>query len=213
MPNVRWEDGQRLESWAGELRVNLLRCLALIVFYVYHLVNVYVLRDATITPRYHFLVSLAFFLWSLFAVALYHTLVQRYVPVWLKFFAVSMDLAFITILCILHPAGPRSPLMLLYFLVIASAPLRLSLGLVYVATLGAVAGAAIVLGQWVFIAQGTEAYFSDQNGVRISVQSEILFVLSLLTSGLFAGQLVRQTHRLVSGYAVEVHEVAREVQQ
>jgi len=210
MSDARWEDGQRLEAWAGELRVNLLRCVALAVFYAYHLVNVYVLRDAKVTPGFHLQVSLAFFLWAVFAAALYHTLKLRYAPPWLKYVAVGFDLAFVTLLCVLHPDGPRSSLMLLYFLVVASAPLRLSLRLVHVATFGAVAGAAVALAQWVFVAQGTERYFANADGVQVGPQAEALFVLSLLACGLFAGQSVRQTRRLLEGYPVRVVEPAAE---
>src|SRR5579859_2946286 len=34
----------RVESWAGEVRVNLIRSIALSAFYGYHLLNVYVLN-------------------------------------------------------------------------------------------------------------------------------------------------------------------------
>ena len=42
MSDPRWEDARRLEAWAGETRVNLVRAAALAVFYAYHLLNVYV---------------------------------------------------------------------------------------------------------------------------------------------------------------------------
>ena len=41
----RWEDSRRIEGWAGEVRINLIRLTAILVFYGQHLLNVYVFRD------------------------------------------------------------------------------------------------------------------------------------------------------------------------
>lgn len=213
MSDARWEDSQRLEAWAGELRVNLLRSLGLIVFYTYHLINVYLIADGTITPRYQFQVSILFFLWSVLAIGLYRTLLQRYAPSWLKFLVVALDLAFVTLLCLFHPHGPHSPLMLLYFVVLASAPLRLSLHLVYTASLGALAGAGLVLLHWIYVNKGSEAYLANRDSIQVTPQTAIIFCLCLLTCGFFLGQIVRQMRRLLEGYAVEIQEVAEEIRQ
>jgi hypothetical protein len=212
MSQARWEDARRLESWAGEMRVNLLRTLAVLVFFIYHLVNFYLLRDAGITERYHYQVTGIFFLWGVLCFAVYHTLVQRYVPAWLKYAVVGLDLTLVTALCALNPEGPRSALMALYFVVIATSPLRLCLRLVLVATLGAVAGAGVVLGHYIWVRVGSEAYYTAGNPARVAASSEVVFVLALLTAGLFAGQLVRAVRRLLQGYPVEVHETAQEIQ-
>src|SRR4051812_33964521 len=45
MNEDRWDDARRLEAWAGEVRVNLVRVAALVAFYGYHLLNVYALSD------------------------------------------------------------------------------------------------------------------------------------------------------------------------
>jgi hypothetical protein len=39
MSDARWADARRLESWAGEARLNLIRAAALLVFYGYHLMG------------------------------------------------------------------------------------------------------------------------------------------------------------------------------
>ena len=41
----RWADARRLEAWAGEVRVNLIRLVAVLAFYGHHLVNIFVIRD------------------------------------------------------------------------------------------------------------------------------------------------------------------------
>jgi hypothetical protein len=212
MSQARWEDARRLESWAGEMRVNMLRTLAVLVFYIYHLVNFYLLRDTSITDAYHVQVTAIFFLWGVLCFALYHTLINRYVPGWLAYAVVGLDLALVTALCMLNPEGPRSALMMLYFVVIATAPLRLCLRLVWVATCGAIVGAGIVLAHHIVVRCGGMPYFAADNPQRVPMSSEIVFVLCLLTAGVVAGQMVRAARRLLEGYAVEVHEVAQEIQ-
>jgi hypothetical protein len=122
--------------------------------------------------------------------------------------AVGWDLLLTTALVILSPDGPRSPLMVLYFVIIATAPLRLSLPLVYFATLGAMAAAAVVLGQYIFFRVGRDAYFGAKPGTgpRLPVVSELIFLLALGAAGLLAGQVVRQARRLVQGYPVRVED-------
>src|SRR4051794_39481292 len=121
------------------MRVNLVRLLALIAFYGQHLLNVYFSRgDSALTGAFHLAVTALCIAWSIVALMLYVCLSRRWVPPGLKFAATAADLVLITALLTLS-GGPRSPLLVLYFLVIGAAALRLSLGLVYAATLGAVA--------------------------------------------------------------------------
>jgi hypothetical protein len=97
---------------------------------------------------------------------------------------------------------------LLYFIVVASAPLRLSLKLVAATTLGAMAAATLVLGHFVFITVGREAYYAPDSEYRVPRSYEVLFLLALGACGLLAGQSVRQARRLVAGYPVLVDEPA-----
>jgi hypothetical protein len=100
--------------------------------------------------------------------------------------------------------GPRSPLVLLYFLVIASSPLRLSLPLVWVTTLGAMAASIVLLGYQYFYLIGPAEYYSS--GQRLPRPAQVIFLLSLGGCGLLAGQMVRQARRLTIGYDVIVEE-------
>jgi hypothetical protein len=95
----------------------------------------------------------------------------------------------------------RSMLAVLYFLVIVAAPLRLSLPLVWLATLGAMAGYAFFLG---YVRWRLELP-SEQ---RLSRPQQVVFVLALGAAGLLAGQFVRQCRRLVYGTPVPVEEEA-----
>jgi hypothetical protein len=99
--------------------------------------------------------------------------------------------------------APRTPLVLLYFPVIASAPLRLSLPVVYAATAGAIAGYLFSLGYYAWYLVGFDRYYATPE-LRIPRSEEAIVVLSLLVTGLFAGQAVRQAVRIATGPRVTV---------
>jgi hypothetical protein len=94
--------------------------------------------------------------------------------------------------------GAKSPLAVLYFLVIASAPLRLSLRLVYVATFACMAGYLFLLGHYAYFLVGYHRYYATPE-LQIPRTTQIIFLLALGGAGLLAGQVVRQARRLVSG--------------
>ncbi len=208
MTTQRWEDARRLEAWAGEVRVNLIRAVALAAFYGYHLINAYVLHpdDLRLRGRFHVLVTAVVLAWAGATFVLYFCLSRRLVPPALKYVATFWDLAMITALLLIGSNGPRSPLVFLYFLVIAAAPLRLSLRLVYVATCGAMAAATLLMGHHVFVEIGSANYYHPDFTGRIARSAEVIFLLSLAASGLLAGQTVRQARRLVEGYPVRVQD-------
>jgi hypothetical protein len=199
----RWEDARRIESWAGEVRVNLIRLAGILAFYGHHLVNVYFFRDdPSIRGQYHATVTALTLLWGGEVMVLYFCLLRRWVPPGLKYAATFTDLALITALLTVADT-PRSPLVVLYFVVIASAPLRLSLRLVYAATLGAMVAYLFALGYYAFFAIGAERYYGEPN-LRIPRTHEIILLLGLGAAGLLSGQVVRQVRRLVDGYSVAV---------
>jgi hypothetical protein len=207
MPDNHWEDARRVAAWAGEARVNLVRAVALAAFYAHHLFYVYVRSDdPTVRGPFNAAVSIVVLGWFLAVVVLYVCLSRRWAPPALKYVATAWDLLLLTALLVVNPDGPRSPLMYLYFVLVAASPLRLSLPLVYATTLGAAAGAAAVLGYYVFYRVGAAAYYDPEKGLRLSRTAEVIYLLSLLTTGLLAGQVVRQARQLFAGYPVTVVE-------
>jgi hypothetical protein len=213
MTDTRWEDARRLEAWAGEVRVNLLRAAALVAFYGYHLLNVYLIsKDESLRGAYHAKVTAVVLAWALAVGVLYVCLSRRWAPPALKYVAVAWDLVMVTALLLIdRKDGPHSPFVALYFLVIATAPLRMWLPLVYAATLGAMAAAALMMGVYVFGVVGSEAYYAaEPNVYRVPLENEVIFLLALGVAGLLAGQVVRQARRLVEGYPVTVAAEAEE---
>jgi hypothetical protein len=186
-----------LERWAGEARVNLIRLVALLAFYGYHLIDVALSRDdPAYTPDYRAAVAALALAWAGVVVLVHAWLRAGRLPPALPYLATLADAALVTALVTVS-GGPKSPLVLLYLLVIAAAPLRLSLRVVYVATAAAVLGYLIALGHYVFVRVGASAYYADP-ALRIPRPQEVVTVLALLTAGLLAGQAVRQAHRLAA---------------
>jgi hypothetical protein len=203
MTQDRWSQAQRLEAWAGETRLNLIRAIALVVFYADHLLNVYVWRDpGTREGAFHAQVTALVLAWAAGTFLVHACLSRRYMPPAFPFVVTFGDLAFITALLAVSPEGPRSPLVFLYFLVVAAAPLRLSLPLVWAATLGAMAAAAVMMGYYVFFRVGREAYYRDGSPYQVARVSQAIFLLAVGAAGILAGQVVRQARRLVYGYPV-----------
>ncbi len=206
MSQDRWADARRLEAWAGEARVNLIRALALVVFYGHHLLNVYVFKDDSAGGAFHAEVTAIVIAWTAAVFALHVCLSRRWVPPALKFVASFWDLLLVTALVVVSPEGPHSPLVFLYFIVVAASSLRLSLPLVYATTLGAWGGALAFMGNYVFLKVGRDAYYAANSPYRVSRTSEVIFLLALGAVGLVAGQAVRQARRLVEGYPVLVED-------
>jgi hypothetical protein len=203
-PSAPAADVTRIEAWAGETRVNLVRLAAVALFYGRHLLDFYLNRPQT--PEglsYHTRVTWIVATWVGMVAIVHLRLGRREVSPELKYATVLWDAAMISLLCALAPVGPRSPLVLLYFALIATAPLRLSLRLVWLATAAAVFGYLCVLGHYAWRVVGYQKYYATAE-LRIPRSEEAVHVLALLVCGLLAGQAVRQARRLAAGYPVTV---------
>jgi hypothetical protein len=197
--DTRWADARRIEGFAGEVRVNLIRLAAIVGFYAHHLLNVFLIQDdPSLTGSYHIAVTVLVMAWACAVLALHYCLTRRWVPRALKYVATAWDLLLITAVLVIG-RDPRSTLAALYFLVIAAAPLRLSLSLVWAATLGAMACYAFFLGYVRFWLELPEQE-------RLPRPQQIIVLLALGAAGILAGQMVRQARRLVQGYPVTVVE-------
>lgn len=191
----------RAESRAEEVRVNLVRLAALVVFYAHHLVNIARSPDdPALAGAYHLSATALVMVWATGVMVLYRYLSQHWTPPALKYVVTVWDILLITTLLMLA-GGPASPLVILYFLVIAAAPLRLSRNLVYVATLGSIAAYLFLLGHYVYFVVGYERYYANPE-LRIPRSHEAIFVLGLGAAGILAGQVVRQVHRLIASCAM-----------
>lgn len=177
----------------AERRVNLVRLAALLVFYGHHLLNVLIFRDDALSlGRYHTAATAVALAWSLTVLAIHLSLSLARLGRWLSLAAVCADLLLITLLLCLS-RDPKSAMSGLYYLVIISAGVRLSLPLVCAGTLGALAGYGLY--------QGYCHLWIEPGAAGISRAAQVVFLLSLGAAGLLAGQMVRQARRLARGDA------------
>ena len=202
-PSDGWEHVRRLEEWAGEVRVNLIRLVGVVLFYGRHLVE-YLLAapDAPVRGPYHLRVTWVAAAWAAEVLLVRYALGRRVVPWWLKYATTAWDLFLVTVLCT-FAGGPRSPLVLLLFLVVAMSPLRLSLRLVYATTAGAILSYLSLLAFYAWAKVGYEKYYATPE-LRIPRSEEATWALALLVAGLLAGQAVRQARRIAGGSPVSV---------
>src|SRR5262249_16363090 len=108
--DARWEDARRVEGWAGEVRVNLVRLAAVLLFYGYHLLNVYLSRDdPALAGTYHVSVTALVMVWSVGVAALWLYLARRSVPPALKYVVTAWDTLLITTLLVLAGGPPNPP--------------------------------------------------------------------------------------------------------
>jgi hypothetical protein len=193
--DLQWADTQRLEGFAGELRLNLLRLIAIALFYGRHLAEVLTSPEGSdLRGVFHLRITWVCLIWAGGAIILHLWLTRRRVAPWLKYAVVTLDSSMITLLCTIA-GGPKTPLILLFFPLVASAPLRMSLRLVYAATAAAVLGYLVVVTIYAWYVIGFNKYYSTPE-LRIPRRDEAIMILSLLVCGLLAGQLVRQARRI-----------------
>jgi hypothetical protein len=209
VPGIPWLDVRRPEAWAGEVRVNLIRLLAIVVFYARHLIEFYLASaDAPVRGPYHARVTVIVLTWATVAVVLHLILFRRLLPRAFPYAAVLLDMLMTTLLCCVA-GGPRTPLVALYFAIVASAALRLSLRVVYMSTLAAIGGYLFVVGYYAWRVIGIDRYYATLE-LRIPRGEQAILVLALLVTGLFAGQSVRQARRLVELSQIIVPTPTRE---
>jgi hypothetical protein len=194
----RWADAQRVEGFVGTARVNLIRLIAVLVFYGHHLFYVFQAHHPPAgSDLFHLSATALVVAWSGAIIALGFCLKKRrYFPA-LPYLMTGWDLLLITLLLVATATAGNghSWLTVLYFLAIATTPLYLSLRLVYAATGGAALGYLVYLGFARFVLNLPEEQ-------RLDRPSEIIVLLALGAAGLLAGQAVRQARRLVIGLPV-----------
>jgi hypothetical protein len=187
-----WDGAQFVERWAGEVRVNLVRLAALVAFYGWHFYN-YTTDPKDLTPQLHTLVTAITVVWAVGAIALHGALVRRVCRPWTGVAVLGMDTLLATTM-LLVVDGPKSPLVVVYLLIVGSAALRMDLRAVWAATAFAAIGYAVLCGhsKW------------RRPETNVPRRAQVTFALALGAAGLLAGQAVRQARRLARDYAGRV---------
>lgn len=182
---------------AGESRVNLIRILAIAVFYLQHCANFFFLNsDGALTERFHTQVTLLVAAWGSAAALIYHVLRRGCLPSRFSLLTLLVDLL-LTFLLVHVAGGPQSALILLLPIIVFSTALRQELNLVRIAVAGALLTYGALLVNFVWLQTGSQKYYAE-DALRIPRSEQLIVAAVILVSGLLAGQVVRQRHFLMT---------------
>jgi hypothetical protein len=188
----------RWQEFEGEARANLLRIIGLGLFYIVHLMNYYgfqlgpleLPKVEGIDRPFHQAVTALTAAWSMVGMGVLLCLRRQFFPWTLKFFSTACDIILLT--SILSVAdGPKSPLIVGYFLIIALSTLRFNLPLVWCSAVGSMAGYLFLLGQ--------AKWFRES--MRVPRYQQIIVLLALLLTGIVLGQVIRRVRAMAVDYA------------
>jgi len=196
----QWFIVGRWQEYEGEARANVLRFAAIAAFYIVELTNYYGLKLGVLevppmaTASFHQAATAVAVAWMMLGLVILLCLKERIFPASLKYFSTGGDLVFLTCVITLG-TGPKSPLVAAYFVVMALAALRFSLGLVRFATLGSMAGYLFLLGY---------AWWFPERKLHVPRYHQLLVVLALGFTGIVLGQVIRRVHGLAKDYAARL---------
>lgn len=182
---------------AGESRANLIRVLAIAIFFLQHCVNFYFLNaDDSLTERFHTQVILLVAAWGSVAAMVYHVVRRQSLPASFSLMTLMADLV-LTFLLVNVAGGPQSALVLLFPIIVFSSALRQDLSLVRIAVAGSLFAYGVLLANYAWNQTGAERYYSESS-LRIARSEQLIVAASIAVSGLMAGQIVRQRRILMA---------------
>lgn len=201
MAEREWFIVGRWEEFEAEGRANLLRILGISAFYAVELVNYYGLNlgvlqmPAVVDRSFHLAVTALAGAWALVVVGVFLCRQFRVFPSFLKFLSTGCDLLFLTSVLTVAD-GPRSPLIIGYFVVLGLAALRFNLWLIWFTTIGSAAGYLFLLGY--------ARWFTDRD-IRVPRYHQVVFLLGVVLTGIVLGQVVRRVRRMAEDYARRIN--------
>jgi hypothetical protein len=196
----QWFIVGRWQEYEGEARANVLRIIGIAAFYLVELVNYHGLRlgfiemPKVVDQSFHQAVTALAVAWTMVALGVLFCLRQRVFPALLKFISTGCDIVLLTGILIVAD-GPRSPLVVGYFLVITLSTLRFNLPLIRFAAVGSMAGYLFLLGY---------AKWFAVRDVRVPRYHQIIFLLGLALTGIVLGQVIRRVRGLANEYAARI---------
>jgi hypothetical protein len=209
----QWFIVGRWEEYEGEGRVNLLRTIGIGAFYTIELLNYYGLQlgsfdwPVVVDTAFHQTVTALCVAWALVAMGTLVCLRQRIFPPALKYLTTGADVLLLTGILMVAD-GPRSPLVIGYFLVIALAALRFQLGLIWFGTLASMAGYLVLLGYAKWFA-GREESLLGPRDITVPRYHQLVFLVGLALCGIVLGQVVRRVKAMAAEFASRIGTAQR----
>lgn len=194
----QWYIVSRWQEYEAEARANLLRICGIGAFYLIELVNYYGVRLgpihlaplAGVDAQFHARITILALLWAMLSLGVLMALRQNWFPGWLKYATTCLDVLLLTSILVVAD-GPKSPLVVAYFLVLLLAALRFNVRLVQCAAAACVAGYVFLLGY---------ARFGTHRDLRVPRHEQAMVLLALALSGVILGQMARYVRRLAEDY-------------
>jgi hypothetical protein len=194
--DLSWYIVGRWREYEGETQANLLRVVGIAAFYLVELANYRGFRlggfemPKVVDRPFHLAVTAVAVAWTMLGLAVQLCLSRRIFPAALKFVSTGGDILLMTcVLAVSH--GPKSPLIVGYFLILALAALRFSLPLIWFATAGGMFGYLALLAH--------AKWFVPEH--RVPRYHEVMFLLALGLTGITLGQVLRRVRRIAEDYA------------
>ncbi len=177
------------EEKAGEQKVNLIRLIAITVFFANELFNYYI--TGVVQSQLHFRALWVIACWEIFAVAAWYWINRRdsYTR-WMKYASTCIDAIFLT-LAIIVLEGNNGPLISLYYILIVNSALRYSQRAILAASGFSTIGYAMV---W-HLSSG------NPNIIPIPFYVAVIYISAMIVTGLVVGYVVKSMLKLVVEFA------------
>jgi hypothetical protein len=201
----QWFIVGRWQEYAGEARANLLRIVAISAFYLIELANYHGASfgpleiPSTVDLQFHRVMTALTVAWIMVALATLMCLRLRIFPAALKYITTGSDIVLLTTILTVAD-GPRSPLVVGYFLVIVASTLRFQRRLVWCSTLGCMVGYLFLVGY--------ARWFVDRD-LTVPRYYQLIMLLALGLTGITLGQVIRRVRAMASDFAQRVESLRR----
>jgi hypothetical protein len=188
----------RWQEYEGEARANLLRIIGIGAFYAIELLNYRGLSvgpiniPAGVSREFHTVVTALAVAWTMVALATLVCLRIQIFPAWLKYVTTGADIVLLTMILMVAD-GPRSPLVVGYFLLIVLSGIRFQRRLIWCSTIGCMAGYLFLCGYARWFAEGRE--------ISVPQYQQLILLTALALTGITLGQVVRRVRGLADEFA------------
>ncbi len=191
----RWRVVSRWLEYEGELRSAFLRIVLVAALYAAQLLHFAVFAERNEAEQlFHRQATFVAAGWLFVSLAVLVALTRHWLPGWLKFVSVAVDLILLTLLAALG-SGVASPLVFVYWVVIALAGMRCNLALIWFAAIGSMAAYLVLVGM-------RDPVWFDANHVTAPIEQLVVHI-SLAAAGLIVSQLVRMMRQVTEEVFVQ----------
>jgi hypothetical protein len=157
---------------------------------------------ATVPLEFHQVVTALAIAWIMVALATMVCLRAQILPAGLKYATTLSDVVLLTTILTVAD-GPRSSLVVGYFLIIVASALRFQERLVWCSTLASMGG-------YLFLAGFARWYAAPDRGLTVPRYQQLILLLALALAGITLGQVIRRVRALAEEFSARLDAANRE---